>query len=294
MASKKESDIQNFWQENPCGENLTGKLEEWSSHFAHYDAFRYSTEGHILDELDTVDFNGKEVLEVGVGQAADSFQIAKRGANWNGLDLTAAAVERAKARFAISNTSFGKVLQGSATNMPWPDNSFDIVYSHGVLHHIPEVRLVSKEIHRVLKPGGLLVIMMYHKNSLNYYLSIAVIRRLGLLVIYSLDKLGLYEPPKDSVFAGHVKNARVFGLWSYLKLNKFTHHNTDGPDNPYALVYDESKIAEDFSEFDIKRTAVHFLNARHFPGANFLPKFIYTYLDRKFGWHLWAYLKPKA
>ncbi|MEO2177614.1 MAG: hypothetical protein ABGY96_26450, partial [bacterium] len=91
--SNKERDIQDFWQENPVGENLTGKNEDWVEHFKLYDAFRYRTEGHILGELDKIDFQDKTVLEIGIGQAADSIQIAQRGATWSGLDLTEAAVK---------------------------------------------------------------------------------------------------------------------------------------------------------------------------------------------------------
>jgi ubiquinone/menaquinone biosynthesis C-methylase UbiE len=290
MASNSEGDIRDFWQENPCGENLTGKLDDWTLHFQNYDRFRYSTEGHILDELDSIDFQGQEVLEIGIGQAADSLQIAKRGGNWNGLDLTDAAILRAKTRFDLAAQSYGEVKKGSGTQIPWPENSFDIVYSHGVLHHIPDVNSISLEISRVLKPGGRLVIMMYHKKSLNYYLSILLIRRLGLLAIFFLNFLKLYRPNINSVLGGHIANAKKIGLWKYLNKEVFLHHNTDGPDNPYAKVYTEELIKDDFPQFGLRKTTVHFLNERHFPGARMLPVALYRYLSNKFGWHLWAYL----
>lgn len=288
-----EQNIQSFWQENPCGENLTGKLDDWAEHFKHYDEFRYRTEGHILGELDLVGFRNQKVLEIGIGQAADSLQIAKRGGIWHGLDLTDAAVMRARIRFEINQQTYGEVKQGSATAIPWPDNYFDIVYSHGVLHHIPDIKAVQQEISRVLKPGGQLVIMMYHKHSLNYWLSIAVIRRLGLLVLYALDASGIHKSKPESVFGQHIANARREGVFSYLRMKHFIHRNTDGPLNPHARVYTVQSTADDFPCFSVEKSRVHFLNARHFPGAKLLPKPVYDFLDSTLGWHLWVFMKNR-
>jgi len=162
-----------------------------------------------------------------------------------------------------------------------------------VLHHIPDIEDVSREISRVLKPNGKLIIMMYHKNSLNYYLSIALIRRLGLLVIYAFNRLGLFQPARGSVFEGHLNNARKYGLFHYLNLGRFIHYNTDGPENPFARVYTVKGIQNDFPQFELEKTSVHFLNARHFPGSTYLPSSIYNKLETKYGWHLWAFLVNK-
>jgi len=291
--SNKERDIQDFWQENPVGENLTGKNEDWVEHFKLYDAFRYRTEGHILGELDKIDFQDKTVLEIGIGQAADSIQIAQRGATWSGLDLTEAAVKRANIRFELANQTYGEAKQGSATTIPWPDNSFNIVYSHGVLHHIPQVKDVSKEISRVLEPDGKLILMVYHKGSLNYYLSIGFIRRVGLAFVLLLDSLGLFKAGKESVIGIHIANARNMGVWNYMNMETFIHHNTDGPENPYSKVYNIDDIHQDFEEFEIEQSGVHFVNVRHFPGLRLLPSFAFLFLEKRFGWHLWGFLRNK-
>jgi ubiquinone/menaquinone biosynthesis C-methylase UbiE len=292
-SAPRENSIQDFWQENPCGENLTGKLDDWAAHFDNYDEFRYRTEGHILGELDQIDFAGKKVLEIGIGQAADSLQIAKRGGIWHGLDLTDAAITRARVRFELNQQSYGDVKQGSATQIPWPDDYFDIVYSHGVLHHIPDIHAVQQEISRVLKPDGRLVIMMYHKNSLNYWLSIAIIRRIGLLLLFLLDTTGIYRSKPASVFGQHIANAKREGLLSYLRMKSFIHRNTDGPLNPYAKAYTVQSIAADFPCFAVENSRIHFLNARHFPGIRLLPKHWYDLLDSRLGWHLWAFMSNR-
>ncbi len=284
-------DIEHFWDANPCGETLVGKDQEWTAFFTRYDEFRYRTEGHILGELDRLSLNGKNVLEIGIGQAADSAQIIQRGGRWHGLDLTAEAVFRAKTRFELFGLPYQAVKQGSATEIPYPDASFDVVYSHGVLHHIPPIREVSKEIRRVLKPGGRLAIMMYHKNSLNYRLSINVVRRLLMIGLATASRLGLDGMITNPLLRGHLANAAHWGLWRYLQNPLFMMRNTDGPGNPYSKVYDLADIATDFSEFRVEDSRIHFLNDRHLPFLKLLPQAGRDALAARYGWHLWAFLR---
>ncbi len=293
-VTPKEREIGNFWQEHPCGEHLTGRLTDWQAHFDNYDRFRYETEGHILKELDRIDFSGKKVLEIGIGQAADSVQIAKRGAEWNGLDLTEAAVERTAIRFQLCGIEYGAVKQGSATEIPWSDKTFDIVFSHGTLHHIPDVTQAAKEIQRVLKDHGQLIVMLYHKNSLNYYLSILLIRRALFSGVYALSRLGMKRLLRSKVILGHIENAERRGLFDYLKSKNFIHPNTDGPENPYSKVYTLQAVKEDFRDFVIEGHRVHFLNLRHFPGLGFLSDRLLSKLEAKWGWHLWVFMKKKV
>jgi len=167
-----------------------------------------------------------------------------------------------------------------ALKIPYPDNHFDIVFSHGVLHHIPDVEIAQQEIARVLKPSGELIMMMYAKWSLNYLVSIAIFRRLGLFAMYTLG----YAPGKT--FATHLSNAKKFGLWNYLKMEKFIHHNTNGPLNPYAIVYDLPLVKKNFDRFDPMRSYKRYMHAPPLP-VRWMP------FASWMGWHLWIHLKPK-
>jgi SAM-dependent methyltransferase len=161
-----------------------------------------------------------------------------------------------------------------------------MVFSHGVLHHVPEIKQAQSEIHRVLRPGGELVIMVYARWSLNYLVSIGVIRRAALLAAYPLARSGILSgDPAQGILAAHLANARDRGLVRYLRLDEFVHRNTDGPANPYALVYDRRRIERDFPSFRVTRTYKRFMHApplpvRRLPGETLL------------GWHLWAHLQP--
>lgn len=281
----KESEIQDFWQVHPCGAELVGDLDDegrqsYADFFDRYDAYRYSTESHIPQNLDRLDFQGKRVLEIGLGQGADSEQIARRGGVFSGVDLTEEAVKRTRMRFELKGLAYDRIEQASALQLPFEDASFDIVYSHGVLHHIPEIGQAQREIARVLKPDGRLIAMLYAKVSLNYLLSIGVFRRLGLAGLYALGKRpgGIYDH--------HLDNVERMGLGNYLAMKNFINVSTDGPFNPYSKVYDESEVRRDFADFEIDKAEKHFMHAPPLK-VGWLP------LASMLGWHLWVTMRPR-
>ncbi|MGH3165181.1 MAG: hypothetical protein ACRDN0_04710, partial [Trebonia sp.] len=68
---------------------------------------------------------------------------------------------------------------------------------------------------------------------------------------------------------------------------EFTHHNTDGPANPYALVYDRRRIEQAFPSFRVTRIYKRFMHAPPLP-VHGLPG------QALMGWHLWAHLEPAS
>lgn len=278
----KEPEIKGFWEANTCGDWQVGGLEgrfhgDYERFFREYDAFRYRHEAHIPGCLDKVDFAGKKVLEIGLGQGTESEQIIRRGGHWSGLDLTEASATRVKERMRLRNLQYDDLRVGSVLKIPYPDNSFDMVFSHGVLLCVPEIHQAQAEIARVLKPGGELVMMVYAKYSLNYLLAISVLRRLGLIAMVALGMEG------NGIYAVHVKRAREQGLFRYLRMDRFIHRNTDGPDNPYSKVFGMREVREDFPDFTPTRSYKAFMHAPPLP-VRWLP------LQRLLGWHLWVHL----
>lgn len=280
-----ENEIHDFWQTHPCGAELVGDLSEESRQqyldfFERYDNYRYTKEAHILKNLDRIGLRDKQILEIGLGQGADAEQIVRRGGIYSGVDLTDESVKRTTMRFTLKGLAFERIEQASALDLPFEDNSFDIVFSHGVLHHIPEIEKAQSEIHRVLKPEGRLIAMLYAKWSLNYLLSISVARRLGLLAMYGLGAEG------SGIYRDHTNNAKKVGIGNYLAMKNFVHVSTDGPFNPYSKVYGRREIDEDFPDFEIVETHKEFMHAPPLPVSG-LP------LASKVGWHLWAELSPR-
>jgi SAM-dependent methyltransferase len=279
-SGTNEAQIAGFWETHPCGDQLVAEnLDDYSKFFSAYDAFRYRTEGHILRCLDDLPLADRRTLEIGLGQGADSEQLIRRGAIWSGLDLTEESVSRVRLRMRMRDLPHEAIKQGSVLGIPYASRSFDLVYSHGVLHHVPDVTQAQQEIHRVLKPNGTLVVMLYAKYSLNYLLSIYLIRRFGILALAARGKA-------SGIYLEHLAKAREVGLTHYLRMRNFIHHNTDGPYNPYSKVYTAAGVRRDFPAFEVVRLHKEFMHApplpvHGWPGSSLL------------GWHLWAHMVPR-
>jgi SAM-dependent methyltransferase len=290
MNTVSEQDIRDFWNGQPCGTNIVPPRDvtddaSFLRYLDEYDTFRYEREGHIQTMFDRFDFAGKRVLEIGLGQGADSEQLIRRGAIWSGIDLTPASIEIVGRRLRLKGLAFDRLELGSAVRMPFPDHAFDYVYSFGVLHHIPDITGAQSELHRVLKPDGQALIMLYARHSLNYHLAIRVVRRVGLLGAMVASRVGITLSP---VTTRHVELARAHGVASYLTFPNFLNRNTDGPDNAFSRVYDDRSLASDFPAFAIRWTEQDFLHAPPLPAGRLPARF------KRFGWHLWALLEPRG
>jgi len=152
--------------------------------------FRYSLQDYMHRAFRFDDFKGKTVLEIGCGAGIDSAEFAVNGAKVFSTDLTRASTELTRDLFkGIGLPPI--VIQSNATSLPFKDATFDCVYSFGVLHHFPGIEAALAEIHRVLKPGGQLMVMLYHRDSLLYAYSIVYWHGIkeGLLKDMSPDDL---------------------------------------------------------------------------------------------------------
>ena len=290
MTKKDTEEIKQFWNENPVGSNFIA-YEQGKKFYEDYDHFRYKTEGHIIDELNKIDLQNKKTLEIGLGQGADSMQLINRGVLYNGIDLTDESVRRVKERFQLFNKPYLEVKVANAEQIPYPDNYFDIVYTHGVIHHSPSIQKIAEEIYRVLKPGGQAVIMLYHKNSFNYYISINILRRVGLVMLMIFPFLSnlvskLTGESKERINR-HRELIKKEG-WRYLKMKNFIHRSTDGPDNVYSSVWTSKSAKKLLGKFTSTKTNVHFLNERHLLGLqHLLSKSLKNKIAHRYGWHLW-------
>jgi SAM-dependent methyltransferase len=118
---------------------------------------RYSTYPWLYNAAEFTKHPGEKILEVGCGTGADLLQFAKHGALATGVDLTTKHVELARIRVG----KLAVVHKADARHLPFENESFDYVYSHGVLHHCDEPEQVVREIFRVLRPGGRFNVHVY-------------------------------------------------------------------------------------------------------------------------------------
>jgi len=167
------SDIQrvmDFWTKNLNGLKFLESFPTKPDQFWVSSEFRYRYHYHLPPLFDRIAMShpGAELLEVGCGMGDDAAQWAKRGLSVTAIDLTEPAVECTKLRFELCGLK-GNILIGNAESLEFPDGTFDIVYSFGVLHHSPDTYKAIEEIRRSLKGGGLALIMLYNRRSLNYF-----------------------------------------------------------------------------------------------------------------------------
>ncbi len=157
----QKNEVRRFWDADPCGTRYLEQRQDFEAHARR----RYGLEPHIAEFADFKSARGKKVLEIGVGMGADYLEWLKAGAQATGIDLSSASLEQARRRCEIAGYQ-ADLRIGDAENLPFPDGSFDVVYSYGVMHHSPDTARCVREAWRVLKPGGKLKIMVYHHPSL--------------------------------------------------------------------------------------------------------------------------------
>jgi len=289
--SRLKERVRAFWQANPCGVKFADAAPGTRHFYELVEAHRYTKEWHIPVAADFPSARGLKVLEIGCGLGTDGAQFAEAGADYTGVDLTEAAVELACKRFELFSLT-GKFQTADAENLDFADESFDLVYSHGVLHHTPETGKAIREIHRVLRPGGRAVVMLYHRGSYNYRVNISVLRRAGAHLLKWEPGVKLINKitgePLDSLRL-HAKLLKT-EKESYLKPEEFLSQNTDGAGNPLARVYSRREARELFKDFSEVTLKTYFLNKRWLPViGNMLPRSVESRLAAHWGWHLWIY-----
>jgi len=283
--------VRAFWQANPCGVKFADAAPGTRHFYELVEAHRYTKEWHIPAAADFAAARGLKVLEIGCGLGTDGAQFAEAGADYTGVDLTEAAVELARRRFLLFDLP-GTFQTADAENLSFPDESFDLVYSHGVLHHTPETGKAIQEIHRVLRPRGRAVVMLYHRGSYNYRVNISLLRRAGAHLLKWETGIKLVNKITGEPLESLREHARLLKTEkeSYLKPDEFLSQNTDGAGNPLARVYSRKEARELFKDFSEVTLKTHFLNKRWLPViGNVLPRSLESRLASRWGWHLWIY-----
>lgn len=282
---------EHFWREYQPGFRFAESARGTKAFFEEVTRQRYELEPHVPDVVRFERWEGARVLELGCGIGTDGAQFAAAGAEYTGVDSSPPALALAVRRFRTEGL-IGRFVRGSGTQLPVRDAAFDLVFTHGVIHHISDVGATVRELHRILRPGGVLIVMVYHRHSVNYYFTIMVLRRIlaGLLLVPRASGLvaRLTGEPED-ILAGHRRLLLAHGAHYLLDRQLFLSRNTDGPGNPLSRVYSRRELERLLApSFQVVDTQVRYLNLRLYPGGNRLARTqVGRYLERRFGWHLY-------
>ena len=296
----KLSDVGAFWGTEACGTHFVPKSADVADFYTKFREQRFRTEWHIPLFVPFAETKGQTVLEIGTGNGADGVMFAKNGANYTGVDLTDAALEATRKHFDVLGL-VGTFQRGNAEALSFPNDTFDWVYSHGVLHHTPNPQTAINEVWRVLKPNGKAIIMLYHKSSFNYYVRIMLYMRTRVL-LKILSRFGKWSDDREKLTAETIVGVRgnqrpeVWDIhyqnflkrgWSYLKADNFVHHCTDGPECPIAFAYNKYEARQLFAKFrDVSFRVAHFPLRRY---SRYFPFAVERFLAERMGWYLFVF-----
>ncbi len=200
--------VRSWWHSNPFNyfvgdeegswafyRNIDRKFLKWIP-FMQHGGYPFLTR-----YVDMKGLKGKKLLDIACGTGVLTEQFVRMGADVTAIDLTPKAVELTKKRLDLYKIQ-ATVLEADAQKLPFPDNSFDFVCAWGCLMHMPRTELAITEIHRVLKPGGKMIAMMYHSNSVHLRYCIQLGRGILRLKYLQYDNQSLINRYTDGASVG--------------------------------------------------------------------------------------------
>lgn len=158
------SDITAYWDHHIHDLAIATHPVGTPGFFRQLDEYRYDKLNYLPRLVDFSAYQGKNLLEIGCGVGIDLVRFSRARADVTGVDLSQTAIELARQNIMQNGLNADLcVMNGEA--LQFPDNCFDVVYAHGVIQYTADAGKLVSEIHRVLKPGGESIMMVYNRNS---------------------------------------------------------------------------------------------------------------------------------
>ena len=157
-------DVVAYWNRHIHDLEITRHPVGSRGFFDDLDQYHFEKLHHLLRLVDFDAYRGRRVLEVGCGAGIDLARFSKGGAEVTGVDVAPAAVELARANFS-QQALRGEFQVASGEQLPFPDDTFDLVFAHGVVQYTADPQRLVDECRRVLKPGGEAVFQVYNRVS---------------------------------------------------------------------------------------------------------------------------------
>ena len=292
VGHELKKQIRNFWENSPCDSGFSKAPMGTPAFYRELDEHRYKSHRRLQSCIEFQRFAGSQILEIGCGCGSEGERFVRAGGHYTAFDLTYAALSITETRFRLAKLRGAHFVQGDAEDLPFASNRFDLVYSHGVLHHVPNTAKTILEIHRVLRPGGRAIVMLYHRNSFNYQVNLRLVRRVRSRML--TNSLGLtlarriwHEPEEELRRHAELMKHEPD---SHLDMQKLLNRNTDGPDNPLSQAFSKFSAGEMFRQFSKVEMEVMFWNPNWLPGiGRLLPRTVEDCLASVWGWHLWMF-----
>ena len=157
-------DVRKYWNEHIHDLEITSHPVGSPGFFSDLDHYHFEKLHHLLRLVKFDGYRGQRVLEVGCGAGTDLVRFAQGGALVTGVDLSSSAIALARQNFAQQGLE-ADLREADGERLPFPDNTFDLVYAHGVVQYTSDDRRLVDECRRVLKPGQLAIFQVYNRIS---------------------------------------------------------------------------------------------------------------------------------
>lgn len=161
-----------FWDEL-CGTTLARSLgitDHSQESLRRFDAAYFDFYPYLLDHVRPARMRGARVVEIGLGYGTLGQRLVESGAHYTGLDLAVGPVKMLTHRLRIIRGTHGSAVRGSALALPFASNTVDHLISIGCFHHTGDLERCVVETHRVLRPGGTALVMVYNQFSYRQWL----------------------------------------------------------------------------------------------------------------------------
>lgn len=165
MTQTKIDGIARYWNHRIHDLEMTDAEVGTKAFFDDLDDYRFDKLHYLPRLVDFSAFHGQRLLEVGCGIGTDLVRFARGGARVTGVDLAETAIDLARKNFALNGLAPEELRVANGEALPYADNAFDVVYGHGVIQYTADPAALIRECHRVLKPGGTAIFMVYNRVS---------------------------------------------------------------------------------------------------------------------------------
>ena len=237
--NKTQLSNKDWWESNPMSYDWEKKnnFEKFSQRWFDYIDRNFIRDSKIYhDSFSKIPFEkfinynsiiGMNVLEIGCGYGFHAEMILKNSKpkNYTAIDITTEAIEATKKRLELKrfNMENVKLINADAENLPIKDDTLDVIWSWGVIHHSLNTEKIISEIYRTLKKNGKFKIMIYNKNSFRYYV-LGMFRGIFNLKFLKKNLKEINMEYTDGYYARHFTQKEVKKLFSQsnLKITKIT------------------------------------------------------------------------
>jgi 2-polyprenyl-3-methyl-5-hydroxy-6-metoxy-1,4-benzoquinol methylase len=258
--------VQNYWNQRPCNIRHSTKPVGTREYFDEVEARKHFVEPHIPGFAEFDRWKGKKVLEIGSGIGTAMINFARSGAQVTAVDLSDKSLELAKQRAQVygleDRVSF---YQANAEELSQyvPVDTYDLVYSFGVIHHTPHPERVIEQIRQYVKPGSTVKLMVYYRYSWKV---------LWILLTY--------------------------GKGQFWRLNELVATYSEAQEGcPVTYIYSKPEAKALLNGFEIVDMQVEHIFPYYIPDYKqykytkewyfrWMPQPLFRWLERHFGWHL--------